>query len=120
MFASRIFFGIVAIASLGAASPVGEAETAVLKRGGGGTGDSCGSGGNQQCCNTVGSQAENPDITSLLGLLGVVIQDINAVVGLNCNPISVLGGGAGGCEQTAVCCDHAQFNGLINIGCIAL
>ena len=34
-------------------------------------------------------------VTTLLGLLGVVLQDVTASVGLNCSPISVIGVGGG-------------------------
>ena len=44
--------------------------------------------GQVECCNTVGS-ASDPGIATELGLLGVVVQDVNAIVGLDCSPITV-------------------------------
>nr|ABA46363.1 hydrophobin 1 [Heterobasidion annosum] len=73
--------------------------------------------GDAQCCNSVQS-ATAPAVTSLLGLLGIVLEDINVLVGLSCDPISVIGvGGGANCVQQPVCCENNNFNGLINIGC---
>ncbi|KAJ3512144.1 hypothetical protein NLJ89_g3695 [Agrocybe chaxingu] len=56
-------------------------------------------------------------VTLLLGLLGLVVQPINAIVGLTCNPISVIGIGGNSCTAQPVCCQNNSFNGLIAIGC---
>ncbi|KIJ28287.1 hypothetical protein M422DRAFT_169265, partial [Sphaerobolus stellatus SS14] len=74
--------------------------------------------GAASCCNTVGRADSLPAATNILGLLGVVLQDFSAVVGLGCTPITVAGLGQGAnCAQQPVCCSDNQFNGLINIGC---
>ncbi|KAF4618850.1 hypothetical protein D9613_009768 [Agrocybe pediades] len=71
---------------------------------------------NIQCCNSV--QAANSDpVTALLGLLGVVIGDITALVGLGCSPLSVIGIGGNSCTAQPVCCTNNSFGGLIAIGC---
>lgn len=44
--------------------------------------------GDLQCCDTTGS-ASDPAIATELGFLGVVVQDIDALVGLTCSPITV-------------------------------
>ena len=41
-----------------------------------------------QCCNSV-QTAGSSGIAPLLGLLGVVVQGVNALVGINCAPIDV-------------------------------
>ncbi|CAA7271141.1 unnamed protein product [Cyclocybe aegerita] len=73
-----------------------------------------------QCCNSV--QAANSGgllspVTLILGLLGLVVQPVNAIVGLTCNPISVIGIGGNSCTAQPVCCQNNSFNGLIAIGC---
>jgi len=45
--------------------------------------------GNAVCCNTVG-QANSSSITSILGLLGVVLGPVTGLVGLGCTPITVV------------------------------
>ncbi|KAJ3519312.1 hypothetical protein NMY22_g13263 [Coprinellus aureogranulatus] len=64
-----------------------------------------------QCCNTVQSASSNP-ISSLLGLLGIVVGDVNALIGLTCNPISVIGIGGNSCSTQPVCCTENNFSGL--------
>ncbi|KIJ41342.1 hypothetical protein M422DRAFT_143871, partial [Sphaerobolus stellatus SS14] len=74
--------------------------------------------GDAQCCNTVGAANTLPGATVLLGLLGVVLSDVTAIVGLGCTPITAIGlGGGANCAQQPVCCTNNNFNGLINIGC---
>lgn len=41
-----------------------------------------------QCCETTG-KASDPSIASELSLLGIVIQDVDALVGVTCSPITV-------------------------------
>ncbi|KIJ28121.1 hypothetical protein M422DRAFT_270614 [Sphaerobolus stellatus SS14] len=73
--------------------------------------------GSISCCNTVQS-ASSSAVTTLLGLLGIVLGDITGQVGLGCTPISVIGVGQGAnCAQQPVCCTGNEFNGLINVGC---
>ena len=46
-------------------------------------------------------------MSELFGLLGVVVQDIGASVGLGCTPISVIGvGSATSCSAEPVCCQN--------------
>lgn len=44
--------------------------------------------GKLQCCQSVQSSS-TPGVSSLLGLLGVVLGGVNVPVGLTCSPISV-------------------------------
>ncbi|KAF5392802.1 hypothetical protein D9757_000926 [Collybiopsis confluens] len=69
-----------------------------------------------QCCNTVGTNS-NPVISLLLGLLGIVVQDVNALIGATCSP-AILGIGSAGCAAQAVCCQDNSHGGLISIGCV--
>ncbi|KAF8993276.1 hydrophobin, partial [Cyathus striatus] len=69
-----------------------------------------------QCCNSVQS-ASDPTTASLLGLLGIVLSPITALIGFNCSPLSVAGIGGNSCTAQPVCCTNNQFNGLIALGC---
>ncbi|KAK7037488.1 sc3 hydrophobin [Paramarasmius palmivorus] len=69
-----------------------------------------------QCCNNV-QKASDPSAAALLGLLGVVLQDLNVLVGITCTPISVIGIGGNSCNAQPVCCTNNNFNGLITVGC---
>ncbi|KAJ3813516.1 fungal hydrophobin [Lentinula lateritia] len=73
--------------------------------------------GSLQCCDsteTAGSDAGS----LLLGLLGIVVEDLNVLLGLGCSPITVIGLGNSGCSAQAVCCEDNAVGGLISIGCI--
>ncbi|KAI0657137.1 fungal hydrophobin-domain-containing protein [Cubamyces menziesii] len=71
-----------------------------------------------QCCNSV----ENSDSaagSAILSLLGLNLQDIVGQIGLQCNPISVIGGGVGAhCSAQPVCCQNNNVGGLISVGCV--
>ncbi|KAF7792898.1 hypothetical protein EIP86_004000 [Pleurotus ostreatoroseus] len=70
-----------------------------------------------QCCNEVKS-ASDPAASALLGLLGIVLSDLDVLVGLTCSPITIIGAGSGSCSANAVCCENNSFEGLISIGCL--
>ncbi|KAF5337449.1 hypothetical protein D9757_010333 [Collybiopsis confluens] len=97
-------FVTAAIASLAAASPAprGTCSTGPI-----------------QCCNSVQS-ASNPVVGLLAGLLGIVLGDLTAQVGITCSPISVIGVGGGGCKAQTVCCQDNSHGGLISIGCLPI
>ncbi|ESK95428.1 hydrophobin [Moniliophthora roreri MCA 2997] len=103
MFARAAAFTLVTSAIFAAASPVP-----------GGSG-SCNTGP-VQCCNSV-QAANSPAAAGLLGLLGVVVQDVTAQVGLTCSPITVLGLGGNSCSAQTVCCENNNFNGIVALGC---
>ncbi|KAL5521983.1 SC3_3 [Sanghuangporus sanghuang] len=75
--------------------------------------------GSVQCCNSV-QPASSSDVTSLFGLLGVILDDLNVDVGLTCSPLSIIGLGSGECNANPVCCENNNFNGLIAIGCVPI
>jgi hypothetical protein len=56
----------------------------------GGSTNQCTSG-TQQCCNEVTKASDSSAAKGILGLLGIVLQDVNVLVGLSCSPISVGG-----------------------------
>ncbi|KAI0333057.1 hydrophobin 2 [Cubamyces sp. BRFM 1775] len=106
MFSRAIAFAVITTPLLAAATP-----TALEAR------QTC-STGSLQCCQqttTAGSAAAS----AILSLLGIVVQDVNALVGLTCSPINVVGVGSGNaCSANAVCCDDNSNGGLISIGCV--
>ncbi|KAH6959461.1 hypothetical protein DER45DRAFT_260301 [Fusarium avenaceum] len=68
-----------------------------------------------QCCQNVGTQS-SPIIGFLLGLLGIVVQDPNTLIGATCSPVT----NAGSCSFTPVCCTDNSHGGLAAIGCTRL
>ncbi|KAF9016789.1 fungal hydrophobin-domain-containing protein [Rhodocollybia butyracea] len=71
-----------------------------------------------QCCQstqTADQAGKDPKTLALLGLIGVVIGDVGALVGLDCSGINVAGGGT--CDAQTVCCTNNAKGGLISIGC---
>ncbi|KAH6902433.1 fungal hydrophobin-domain-containing protein [Coprinopsis sp. MPI-PUGE-AT-0042] len=69
-----------------------------------------------QCCNEV-TKADDPATAILLGLLNVVVQDLNVDVGVTCSPISVIGVPGNSCSGQTVCCSDNSFKGIVAIGC---
>ncbi|KAJ3863228.1 hydrophobin 2 [Lentinula novae-zelandiae] len=102
----KLAFVSIALATLAVATPAPRGEPA----------SSC-STGDLQCCNTV-EPASSPSASELLGLLGIVVQGVNVLVGLTCSPITVIGLENGGCSAQAVCCNDNSNGGLISIGCL--
>ncbi|KAI0367144.1 hydrophobin [Pilatotrama ljubarskyi] len=71
-----------------------------------------------QCCQSV-EPADSAAVAPILKGLGVVVQDVNALVGVTCTPISVVGvGGSDACSANTVCCQDNSFGGLVSIGCV--
>ncbi|KAJ3861746.1 MAG: hydrophobin 2 [Lentinula lateritia] len=102
----KLAFVSAALATLAVATPAPRDEPA----------SSC-STGPIQCCNSVQSASSDP-ITTILGLLGIVLQDLNVDVGLTCSPITVIGASGSSCSAQAVCCEDNSHGGLISIGCV--
>lgn len=73
------------------------------------------SSGSAHCCSTV-QPAGADEATVLLKDLGVKV-DPNVVVGISCEPITVLGIGGNSCPEQLVCCEQTNLNGLVNIDC---
>ncbi|KAE9407610.1 fungal hydrophobin [Gymnopus androsaceus JB14] len=56
--------------------------------------------------------------TEELDVLGIVLQDLDVLVGLTCSPITVIGASGGSCSAQAVCCQDNSHGTLISIGCV--
>ncbi|PPQ73011.1 hypothetical protein CVT26_014687 [Gymnopilus dilepis] len=61
-------------------------------------------------------QANDKLIRQLLDLLEVP-KTVQGLVGVSCNPITVLGAGSGGCNAQVVCCTDNSYGGTIALGC---
>ncbi|OJT07039.1 Fruiting body protein SC3 [Trametes pubescens] len=70
-----------------------------------------------QCCNSV-EKADSAAGSAILSLLGVVLDDVTATIGLGCSPLSVVGLGQSSCSASPVCCENNSVGGLISIGCL--
>ncbi|KAG7094395.1 hypothetical protein E1B28_007995 [Marasmius oreades] len=91
--------------------------TAMALPGGGGGGAGTGT----QCCQQVQQASAITGATkTLLGLLGVDLDNITGLVGLNCSPITVVGSGNGACSSgtTAVNCTDNSYGNLVHLGCV--
>ncbi|KAF8523241.1 hydrophobin [Gautieria morchelliformis] len=116
MFTKAFVFSTLAIFSAAAPNPW-NTVTVTAPASAGTTISQCNTG-SAQCCNTVGAANSLPGAAVLMGLLGIVLQDVSAVIGLGCTPISVIGVAGGvNCDQQPVCCTNNNFNGLVNVGC---
>jgi hypothetical protein len=72
-----------------------------------------------QCCNTVEDKDHlSPETIKALGLVNVLVGDIGAAVGANCNPVTVIGAGGAGCASAPVCCENNSFHGIVALGCV--
>ncbi|KAK7696116.1 hypothetical protein QCA50_000759 [Cerrena zonata] len=70
-----------------------------------------------QCCQST-ETASSTAGSALLASIGVVVQDVNALLGVTCSPISVIGVGGDSCNANPVCCENNAFGGLVSIGCV--
>ncbi|TCD68611.1 hypothetical protein EIP91_010266 [Steccherinum ochraceum] len=64
-----------------------------------------------QCCDSTFTEG-SADGAALLDSIGVPVQDVNALVGQGCSPLSVVGVGGDSCSGSAVCCQdnsHVRF-----------
>ncbi|KAH9857634.1 fungal hydrophobin [Lenzites betulinus] len=70
-----------------------------------------------QCCNSLES-TDSAAGSALLGVLGIVAQDVTGDIGLQCSPISVVGAGSSSCSASPVCCENNNVGGAVSIGCV--
>ncbi|KAF9056910.1 fungal hydrophobin [Rhodocollybia butyracea] len=69
-----------------------------------------------QCCETV-ECANIPSLGPILSGLGIVLLDLNILVGLSCTPMDVIGGTDTSAQP--VCCEDNDIGGgIISIGCV--
>ncbi|KAI0737153.1 fungal hydrophobin-domain-containing protein [Daedaleopsis nitida] len=112
MFAK--LFTLSALAVLAAATPAPNVN------GGSGAGTSGCTTGPIQCCESL-QTPNSTAVAPILKGLGIVIQDLNVLVGLTCSAISVIGIGSGNdCNAHTVCCDDNNVGGLLSIGCLPI
>ncbi|KAI0737159.1 hypothetical protein C8Q80DRAFT_1276631 [Daedaleopsis nitida] len=90
MFASLL--SLSALAILAAATPTPAQD------------ESCSTGA-IQCCQQV-VPASSSSVAPVLSAIGVVIQNVDALVGLQCSPITVVGLGQSACSAHTVCCEN--------------
>ncbi|KAI0093400.1 fungal hydrophobin-domain-containing protein [Irpex rosettiformis] len=80
----------------------------------------CGGTASLQCCEQA--VAANSILgRALFGLLGLVVTELDILLGLNCNPIGAVSVGSGDdCSATPVCCENNSVNVPISIGCVVI
>lgn len=55
---------------------------------------------------TSSPQANSAAGSAILSLLGVVLDDVTAQIGIKCSPISAVGLGQSSCSAKPVCCEN--------------
>ncbi|KAI6012078.1 fungal hydrophobin-domain-containing protein [Pisolithus microcarpus] len=109
-----MFSRILAVASLAALAIAGP-----LNARGGTPSQQCNTG-TLQCCQQVQQTSDLQQFLSSFGLVDA-LAGASALVGANCNPVSVLGTGNGAqCNTQPVCCTSNQMLGAVNMGCMPL
>ncbi|KAI1790109.1 fungal hydrophobin [Ganoderma leucocontextum] len=74
--------------------------------------------GDIQCCNSF-EDANSTAGSALLAALGINVQDVTGQIGLQCNPVTVIGGQiTSQCSQQPVCCQNNNVGGAVSVGCI--
>ncbi|KAK7696115.1 hypothetical protein QCA50_000758 [Cerrena zonata] len=72
-----------------------------------------------QCCQSTATAGSKTG-SALLDAIGVVVQDLNVLLGITCSPISVIGTGGNSCSANPVCCEDNSHGSLISIGCVPI
>ncbi|EIN05015.1 fungal hydrophobin [Punctularia strigosozonata HHB-11173 SS5] len=80
--------------------------------------------GSTQCCSSTSSTSD-PLVSTILGLLNIVVSGVDIPIGLGCSPLNIIGIGGNTCTNNVVCCDNTDdagglLSGLIGIGCIPI
>ncbi|KAF9533701.1 hydrophobin [Crepidotus variabilis] len=102
MFSKLAVVFVASIAAFVAAAP-------------GGINNSCNTGP-VQCCNSL-YKSDSSEVNVIKQLIGIDIP-VDALVGANCSPLSIIGvGGGSSCQSQPVCCSNNSFKGLVAVGC---
>ncbi|KAN0075534.1 fungal hydrophobin [Tylopilus felleus] len=72
--------------------------------------------GEIQCCNST-EESNDSTVSVLSALLGIALPNVAGLIGLDCDPITVIGAGGNSCTAQTVCCTNNNFNGVVNLGC---
>ncbi|KII84815.1 hypothetical protein PLICRDRAFT_32095 [Plicaturopsis crispa FD-325 SS-3] len=117
--ANLFFFAFVLLAAFAAATPWGDGEptktvTVTAPASTATEPASACTATNQKCCQST-ADSDSAAASSILGLLGVVLEGVEVLVGLNC--VSIVGNA---CSATAVCCEDNSYGNLISIGCVPI
>ncbi|KAH9913622.1 uncharacterized protein B0H18DRAFT_955811 [Fomitopsis serialis] len=73
----------------------------------------CNVAGGAQCCQTT-TTAGSVAGAAALALIGVVVEDLEDLIGIGCSPLTV----GQSCSYAPVCCEENGFGDLISIGCV--
>ncbi|KAI0759010.1 fungal hydrophobin-domain-containing protein [Fomes fomentarius] len=107
MFSHILTLAITALPLLAAANPIHPAHNSTC------------SSGPVQCCDTTATAGSKKGADAL-GLLGIVLEDLNVVLGLQCLPISIIGVGlSASCGNQAMCCQD-NSHGAVAIDCLPI
>ncbi|KAJ3482115.1 hypothetical protein NLJ89_g12161 [Agrocybe chaxingu] len=70
-----------------------------------------------QCCNALAAP-KSATATGILATAGIAVQDITALVGAGCTPITVIGVGSGAaCATQPVQCEKIYSHSLVGVNC---
>ncbi|KDQ62779.1 hypothetical protein JAAARDRAFT_203827 [Jaapia argillacea MUCL 33604] len=75
--------------------------------------------GSLNCCNSV-QDYNSPTVGNLLGPLQIILQGLEGQAGVDCTPVTVMGGEVGSnCDSHSLCCTGGvkQSGNLVAVGC---
>ncbi|KZT70588.1 fungal hydrophobin [Daedalea quercina L-15889] len=73
----------------------------------------CNTSGEPQCCQ-ITTTADSTAGADILGLLRIIVEDIEEVIGIGCSPITV----GQSCSYEPVCCDESGYGDSVALGCV--
>ncbi|KAH8092553.1 fungal hydrophobin [Cristinia sonorae] len=69
-----------------------------------------------QCCDSTFTEGSAAG-AALLSSLGIPVQDVNALLGQGCSPLSVVGVGGESCSANPVCCQDNSHS-VVSVSCV--